>query len=92
MIQRKSAFLWLAMVLCLLPQAFAQSSGGPLTGMVTDAKGALLAGVTVTATDPKTKQTFTATTDGQGRYQLAGLPAGTYVGSLKARATSTATA
>src|ERR1700751_2652029 len=47
--------VWGAMILAtlslVLPVAFAQSEKGSLSGIVTDATGAVVAGATVTATD-----------------------------------------
>src|SRR5688500_9896761 len=67
----------LASLAAPLPAASAQG-GGAVAGTVTDPKGAVVAGATVTATDPVSGQSRTAITDGQGRYKIEGLPAGTY--------------
>ena len=57
---------------------FAQSSQGRLTGVVTDAQGAVLPGVTVVASSPALIGTRTATTEADGKYLFASLPTGTY--------------
>jgi hypothetical protein len=66
--------------LCLLffsAAARAQNSG--ITGVVTDASGAVLPGVTVEAASPSLiEKVRTATTDGQGRFQIIELRPGTY--------------
>jgi len=52
------------------------SSG--IEGIVTDASGATVSQVTVTATNLVTNAQATATTDSQGRFAIGGLPAGRY--------------
>jgi hypothetical protein len=58
--------------------AYAQSSQGRLTGVVTDAQGAVLPGVTVTASSPALIGTRTTVTEPDGKYLFASLPTGTY--------------
>lgn len=60
------------------PSSSAQITG-TLGGVVADAQGGVLPGVTVTATSPNLHRSdvFTAT-GADGHYQLVGLPAGTY--------------
>jgi hypothetical protein len=55
-----------------------RAAGGRIEGKVTDPKGAAVVGAAVTVTDPETNQTFTAVSDGQGKYSVAGLPPATY--------------
>ena len=59
--------------------AFAQTGTATINGQVTDESGAVLPGVTVTATSPvlQVAQVVTAT-DQEGRYRLTPLPIGTY--------------
>ena len=61
---------------------FAKSSaaaGGTVSGTVTDPKGAVVVGATVTVTDAAGKQAHApVATDAQGRYKIESLPAGTY--------------
>jgi hypothetical protein len=58
--------------------AYAQSSQGRLIGVVTDAQGAVLPGVTVTASSPALLGTRTTVTEPDGKYLFASLPTGTY--------------
>jgi hypothetical protein len=51
---------------------------GALSGVVTDASGAVVAGVTVTATNTGTGQSRTATTGANGSYNIGLLPPGDY--------------
>src|ERR1044072_8290656 len=65
------------LLLVLVPaMAFAQAS---VTGVVKDASGAVLPGVTVEAASPALiEKTRSAVTDGTGQYRIVDLPAGTY--------------
>ncbi len=58
--------------------AGAQTTGGAIVGVVTDAQGGVLPGVTVTARNADTGVTRTAVTEADGKYRLAGLPPGSY--------------
>src|SRR5438874_13749573 len=58
--------------------ADAQIGQGRLTGLVTDAQGAVLPGVTVTATSPSLIGTRTAVTEPDGKFILVSLPSGPY--------------
>jgi hypothetical protein len=49
-----------------------------ISGVVTDATGGVIAGVTVTATDLETSMARKTATDGTGRYQLPELAVGAY--------------
>ena len=69
-------------VLLLAGSAFAisaQTVVGRISGTVTDSSGAVVANVSVTATNTGTNLTRTATTDGSGFYTMSNLPVGTYV-------------
>lgn len=72
------AFLVLGILLLISSAAFAQGSGGVLTGRVTDETGAALPGVTVTATNASTGYNRTAVTGPDGVYRFPSLPPGTY--------------
>src|SRR6266542_2312795 len=63
--------------LVILPaSAYAQ---GSITGVVKDASGAVLPGVTVEASSPALiEKTRSAVTDGSGQYRIVDLRAGTY--------------
>lgn len=60
---------------CLL---WAQTGTTSLRGVVSDAKGAVLQGATVTINDPQHGFTRTVKTDGQGEYQFLQLQPSTY--------------
>jgi hypothetical protein len=51
---------------------------GSIRGIVRDEQGAVLTGVTLTATSPGTPLAFTAATDSTGSYRLVSMPPGTY--------------
>ena len=57
---------------------WAQQATAELNGRVTDSSGAVLPGVTVTATQTATGLERTAVTDGEGAYLLTNLPPGPY--------------
>jgi hypothetical protein len=63
-------------------QAWAQGGGasstGTIQGRVTDAQGAVLPGVTVTATSPALIQPQTTVTSETGNYRFPAVPPGTY--------------
>ena len=58
--------------------ALGQVSNGQISGRVTDAQGAVLPGVTVTATQTGTQFVRTTVTNEVGAYTLPGLPVGPY--------------
>src|SRR5713226_6706952 len=74
----KIALLVLSLALLATPLVIVHGAGGRIEGRVTDPKGAVLVGATVTVTDPVTNQIFTSVTDQQGRFKIEGLPAGAY--------------
>jgi hypothetical protein len=65
-------------VLLAPPVATAQSMDAVVTGIVTDQSGAVLPGVTITATNSGTGLVRSDTSDAAGLYRLPPLPAGTY--------------
>src|SRR5438876_1541361 len=69
--------LFVPVLLAMLPaSAYAQAS---ITGVVKDASGAVLPGVTVeTASPVLIEKTRSAVTDGSGQYRIVDLRAGTY--------------
>src|SRR5262245_37803297 len=74
--------IWLAGI--LMPNlVYAQLGAGAIAGVVRDASGAVLPGVTVEATSPALiERVRTATTDEQGQYRLVDLRTGTYTMSF----------
>src|SRR5207253_245286 len=71
--------LFLALLFVLAPLgAFAQSSTGSISGLVTDDTGAILPGVTVTATNAATGTSRNAVSNEKGQYAIALLPPATY--------------
>src|SRR5688500_15870789 len=72
--------LWIALsVSMVLPVwAAAQLSTGQISGRVTDASGAVLPGVTATATQTETQFVRTTITNDVGVYTLPNLPVGPY--------------
>src|SRR5947209_1567567 len=78
----RNKFFPVAFVLALLSSSFTYAgaaAGGAIAGTVTDPKGAVVVGATVTVTDAAGKQAHApVATDAQGRYKIEGLPAGTY--------------
>ena len=76
---RRYGFAIVLMLLVAVP-AWAQTTGS-ISGTVTDNTGALLPGVTVTATSPALIVPQTSVTNEQGVYRFPSLPPGTY--SLK---------
>src|SRR3982751_4392183 len=58
--------------------ASAQTTTSTIEGTVTDANGGVIAGATVKATGKTLATERVVTTDSDGFFRLAGLPAGTY--------------
>src|SRR2546428_3540558 len=77
MVQRFLAAL-VAAVLLPATLAHAQTGDGSLRGYVRDEQGAVLPGVTVTATSPALLAPVVAVTDNGGYYRALNLPPGTY--------------
>jgi hypothetical protein len=74
----------LMLTVLVFPFLIVSASGGRIEGKVTDPKGAAVVGAAVTVVDPETNQTFTAVTDGQGKYSVGGLAQGTYSVTISA--------
>jgi carboxypeptidase family protein len=78
MVRRVSiAALWFALIAGVIPAA-AQTTNGVISGIVSDAQGGVLPGVTVTGRNVETGITRTVVTESDGRYRLAALPPGRY--------------
>jgi Carboxypeptidase regulatory-like domain/TonB dependent receptor len=67
-----------AAIACSAVAAHAQINPGHLTGTVKDAQGAVLPGVTVTATSPALLGAQSVVSEAGGEYRFPSLPAGTY--------------
>ena len=65
------------------PLAYAQNTMARLTGIVKDAQGGVLPGVTVTASSPALIAPQTVVTESNGTYNFPSLPEGTYTLSFK---------
>lgn len=77
MFRRVSLALAALILLSTLPAA-AQTTNAVLSGIVADAQGGVLPGVTVTVRNTETGFTRTVVTESDGRYRLAGLAPGRY--------------
>jgi Carboxypeptidase regulatory-like domain len=79
MIVRLRPFMLLLLLLAaVFDRSHAQQTLGGITGTVTDASGAVLAGATVTAVGNQTQMTRTQLTNDGGSYLFVDLPIGTY--------------
>ena len=63
---------------CAAGAAYPHIETGILAGAVTDAAGAAMPGVAVTVKSPETRQAWNGSSDAEGKYALAGLPAAVY--------------
>jgi hypothetical protein len=72
------AILAVAVVVFATSPALAQSGRGTIAGLVKDASGSVVPGVTVTATNRGTNAVTTAVTNADGLYSFRNLPLGTY--------------
>ncbi len=69
----------LALATLSVSRAFGQAtSSGTILGTVTDPSGAVIAGATITVTDPATKSTRTTVSNKQGQYIVPDVPPGVY--------------
>src|SRR5262245_51348861 len=80
----KNRIVGLVVLCCLLSfNAFAQTSNATLGGTISDASGALIPGVTVTATNAATGIAASVLSNESGAYQFASLQTGTYTVSAE---------
>src|ERR1700737_4741329 len=80
MASRVRALCIILFVLAMPMGLFAQArlTAADIQGTIQDQTGAVLPGVTVTATNNATNQSRTAVTDKDGRYYIGALPPGVY--------------
>jgi hypothetical protein len=67
-----------------LPSADAQQTLGSVSGVINDATGASISGASVVLVNDQTAASRTATTNGNGSYQVQGLPIGLYTVTITA--------
>ncbi|MFN7931440.1 MAG: carboxypeptidase-like regulatory domain-containing protein, partial [Blastocatellia bacterium] len=79
-----SVLIALLLASFLMPFALAQDTRAALFGVVTDNTGAVVAGVTVSASATATGLKWTTTTDSAGRYRIQLLPSGSYTLTVEA--------
>jgi carboxypeptidase family protein len=81
---RFAAFAFLSAVILVLTAIPAECQvGGSLSGTVKDPSGAVIPGVSVTATNIVLNTMSTTVTDGQGLYSFPKLPVGRYEVTLQ---------
>jgi len=86
-ITRNRNLAWISaviVILLLVPCAQAQLYTASVTGTVTDPSGAAVVSARVTLVDAEKGYSYTATTDGEGRYLFRQVPPGTYQISVDA--------
>ena len=81
----------LSILLALQILIFAQSDTARISGTITDANGAIVAGAIVTLTNEKTGETRTAVVTGEGTFQIAALKPALYAVTASANDFETAT-
>jgi hypothetical protein len=69
---KKISIIAVILMLCVAA-SFGQTNRGGISGTVTDAKGDVIPGATVTITNVGTKQKFTVTTSDQGTFTVSSL-------------------
>jgi hypothetical protein len=78
MLRRVSIGALLFALIAVAMPATAQTTNGVISGIISDAQGGVLPGVTVTARNAETGLSRTVVTEGDGRFRLAALPPGRY--------------
>ena len=66
------------LALLAIPLLAVHAAGGSIEGKITDPKGAVISGATVTVTDEVNTTVATAISDAKGQYKIAGLAPGNY--------------
>jgi len=87
---RFRGLLALLVVMLLASAAFAQEQSGSIVGVVKDAQGGVLPGVTVEARSPSVVGVSTSVTDESGTFRFPALPPGVYEVSATLQGFSTA--
>jgi len=77
--------LTLAIVVLLSATLFGQAYFGTVSGILTDATGAVVQGAKVVLTDQQKGYTFNATSDNDGRYLFRSIPPGVYAVTAEAK-------
>jgi len=70
--------IFLCVLVLLTTSVYAQRTTGDLIGVVRDASGGILPGVSVSVTGPNIPRAQTAVTSENGTYRIGNLPPGTY--------------
>ena len=81
---QKYLLVLLTVGLCALPALGQGASTGSLSGTVTDPKGAVVAGATVTVKNSGTNQEFSTQTNNDGAYSIPTLSSGVYTATIVA--------
>jgi hypothetical protein len=81
---QKYLLVLLTVGLCALPALGQGGSTGSLSGTVTDPKGAVVAGATVTVKNTATNQEFSTQTNNDGAYSIPTLSSGVYTATIVA--------
>src|SRR5689334_12157901 len=89
---RLSSLAALLALLILTTTGYAQSGGTTIRGTVKDPNGNVVAGATVTITDPAKNFTRTQNTNQEGGYIFTAVPPGTYRLDVSAAGFKTASA
>lgn len=71
-------FAVVALLMLVVPASYAQFESASVLGFVRDTSGAAIPNATVTLANTSTGITQKATSDGEGRYQFASVPIGSY--------------
>src|SRR5438270_602541 len=84
---RTPLFAFAILMLALPMQA--QIQNGQITGLVTDASGAVIPGASIKAVDLATNQEYNATSESNGEFVIGSVPFGFYKVSVSAKGFST---
>ncbi|HEX6186590.1 MAG TPA: carboxypeptidase regulatory-like domain-containing protein [Pyrinomonadaceae bacterium] len=87
MTRKRFQALLLILVLAVLSLPFpgTRAAGGSIRGKLSDPKGAAVVGAAVTVTEVTSSQKFSAISDSQGQYEVAGLAPGVYTVMIAAK-------